>query len=145
MTHREETEAIRGILLGICERWKAEEEPVDLEETVILGPGGSQREEKAHSPPPSSAEKDREFITETVLLSPKGGVGNSSIPSPGVPPEDQGMVETVIVSRDRWEGNLPKKAAAKPAGEDILAETVILGGEREPKPKTNTEKDGSRK
>ena len=118
---------------------------MDLEETVILGPGGSQREEKTHSPPPSSPEKDREFITETVLLSPKGGVGYSSTPSPGIPPEDQGMVETVIVSRDRWEGNLPKKAAAKPAGEDILAETVILGGEREPKPKTNTEKDGSRK
>jgi len=100
-----ETEAIRRILLAICEKWKTEEEPPS---------------------PISSSEKDPELITETVLISPKEGVGNSSIPSPGIPAEDQGLMETVIVSRDRWEGDLPKKAAANPVGEDILAETVIL-------------------
>jgi hypothetical protein len=100
-----ETEAIRRILLGICEKWRAEEED----------PSSFSR-----------SEKDPELITETILLSPKGGTGNSSIPSPGIPSEDQGMAETVIVSRDQWEGNLPKKTAAKPVGEDFLAETVIL-------------------
>ena len=105
MTQWEETESIRRILLGICEKWKAEE--------------------KSHSPS-SSTGKDPELITETILLSPKGGTGYSSIPSPGIPSEVQGMVETVIVSKDQWEGNLPKKAAAKPGGEDFLAETVIL-------------------
>ena len=105
MTLQEETEAIRRILLGICEKWRTEEED---------------------SSPSSSSEKDPELITETILLSPKEGVGRSSIPSPGIPSEDQGIVETVIISRDRWEGNLPKKVAANRIGEDILAETVIL-------------------
>ena len=118
MTQWEETEAIRRILLGICEKWKAEEEDPS---------------------PSSSTGKDPELITETVLLSPKGGVGRSSIPSPGIPSEDQGMVETVIVSRDRWEGNLLKKTAAKPVGEDYLAETVILEKGRK------TAKDGTEK
>jgi len=100
-----ETEAIRRILLGICEKWKSEEE----DQSSFSRSG-----------------KDPELITETILLSPKGGTGYSSIPSPGIPSEDQGMVETVIVSKDQWKGDLPKKTAAKPGGEDILAETVIL-------------------
>jgi hypothetical protein len=86
------------------------QEKEELKETVILSPASLMKE----SPPPLKEEK--EILPETVIL---------KLPRSDIALEEKG------ISKEKNRFNLPKKGDVSDQGDDFLAETVILGSEKE--------------
>lgn len=102
-------EAILAILMRIGRKWAkgVGEGTGDMVETVVIPSGG-----KESLPGPASGAKEQDLRMETVLLSSRKA--------------SEEMVETVILTNDRKQGESRKEGGARKAHDDFFAETVIL-------------------
>jgi hypothetical protein len=101
------------------------QEKEELKETVILSPLSLMKE----SPPP--LKEGKEILPETVIL---------KLPRSDIALEEKG------ISKETNRFNLPKKGDVSDQGDDFLAETVILGSEKEvPRPTQRTSSKDPRK